>query len=156
MKFKIMILQSPLGGEKAPSNEHPLPALVSCSPSACFQEEHAELYTTASCCGKAELHPYIWLQWRWEGKKALPQLHKRSTSRALNPRHSDWLLLLFFHCYRKTCCHFFLTLFLPPPLTKMRDSKLNSEQQISQRARCFVFTSERAPENSVWYHFYLE
>lgn len=44
-------------GKKAPSNEHHPPALVSCSPSACFQEERAELYTTASCCGKAELHP---------------------------------------------------------------------------------------------------
>lgn len=29
--------------KKTPSNEHPLHTLVSCSPSACFQEEHAEL-----------------------------------------------------------------------------------------------------------------
>lgn len=62
-------------------------------------------------------------------KKGFPsaQLHKRSTSRALNPRHADRLLLLFFHCYRKTCCHFFLDTFSASPPALNKDERQQAE-----------------------------
>lgn len=143
------------GGEEAPSDEHPLPALVSCSPSACFQEEHAELHTTASCCGKAELHPYIWLQWRWEGKRlSLSPVAQEKHFQSTKPTAFTLAASAFLSLLQKNVLSFFSWHFFhPPPLTKMRDSKLNSQRQISQRAHCFVVTPERATENSVWYSF---